>query len=184
MEAGVKQWVRRVRGALAMGVVWAMIWAPVAVLIGLIMDPDGSSDEMWPVIGAYPGFIGGVVFSVVLSIAARDRRFEELSVARFAGWGALAGAIVGSIPFTIGDPTSAVPLWFLAGTVIGSITLLSSLSAAGSLMLARRAERRQLLADPAGVYSSGHDEETDRRLAGVARDGAGAARGDRPQARG
>ena len=180
----MKQWARRVRGAVAMGLVWAMIWAPVAVVIGLVLDPDDSMDEMWVLIGAYPGFIGGVAFSIVLSIAARDRRFEELSVARFAGWGALAGALVGSIPFAIGDPTSAVPLWFLAATVIGSITLLSSVSAAGSLLLARRAERRELLADPAAVYSSGHDAETDRRLAGVARDGAGAARGDRPQARG
>ena len=180
----MKQWVRRVRGAVTMGFIWAMIWAPVALLIGLIIDPDGSMDEMWPLIGAYPGFIGGVVFSVVLSIAARHRSFEELSVARFAGWGALAGALVGSIPFAIGDPTSAVPLWFLAGTVIGTITLLSSVSAAGSLLLARRAERRELLGDPSGVYSSGHDEDTDRRLAGVARGGAGAARGDRPEARG
>ena len=95
----MKLLMRRVRGALLMGLVWALIWAPAAVLIGLIIDPDGSMDEMWPAIGAYPGFIGGVAFSVVLGIAARHRRFEELSLGKVAAWGALAGLLVGSIPF-------------------------------------------------------------------------------------
>ena len=147
----MKQWMRRVRGALLMGLVWALIWAPAAVLIGLIIDPDGSMDEMWPAIGAYPGFIGGVAFSVVLGIAARHRRFEELSLGKVAAWGALAGLLVGSIPFAIGDPTSAVPVWLLATVVIGSISLLTTVSAAGSLLLARRAERRELLGGPADV---------------------------------
>ena len=180
----MKQWMKRVRGALLMGLVWAMIWAPAAVLIGLVIDPDGSMDEMWLAIGAYPGFIGGVAFSVVLGIAARQRRFEELSLGRVAGWGALAGLLVGTFPFVIGDPTSAVPVWLLATVVIGSITLLTTVSAAGSLLLARRAERRELLGGAADVYYSGHDEETDKRRPAVARLGAGAPRGDRPQARG
>ena len=141
----MQKWLRRIRGALGMGLTWAVVWAPVAVLIGLLVDPDGSMDEMWIAIGAYPGFLGGVVFSIVLGSAARRRGLEELSLARVAAWGALAGLLVGTFPFTVGEPTSEVPLWLLASVVIGSITLLSAASAAGSLALARRAEKRDVL---------------------------------------
>ncbi|MGZ8413627.1 MAG: hypothetical protein ACXW05_12905 [Gemmatirosa sp.] len=126
-----------------MGLMWALVWAPVAVLLGVfVLDPDNSMDEMWPMVGAMPGFLGGVVFSIVLGIAARHRRFDELSIPRFAAWGALAGLLVGTLPFMLGTPTSALPLWMLAAVVIGPITLLSAVSAAGSLALARRAARR------------------------------------------
>src|SRR4051794_26810298 len=103
------KWLRRIRGALGMGLTWAVGWAVVAVLIGLAVDRDGSMDEMWPAIGAYPGFLGGVVFSVVLAIAARRRRLGELSISRVAAWGAAAGLLVGVLPFTIGTSTSELP---------------------------------------------------------------------------
>lgn len=138
-------WPRRVRAALAMGATWALAWAVVAVLASLVIDPDGSMDEMWPMVGALPGFLGGVTFSVVLGIAARRRRFAELSVRRFALWGGAAGLLVGLLPFAIGTPTSAVPLPILGGAVVGSITLLGAGSAAASLAIARRAERRDRL---------------------------------------
>lgn len=144
-EMAMKKWLRRIRGAVGMGLTWALVWAPVAVLIGIAIDPDGSMDEMWPAIGAFPGFLGGVVFSVVLAIAARRRRLEELSIARVAAWGAAAGFVVGVLPFTIGEPTSALPVWLLATVVIGSITVLSGLSAAGTLAIARMGVRRERL---------------------------------------
>ena len=143
----MKPWLRRVRGAVVMGLLWAAVWVPVAVVIGLAVDPDGSMDEMWPAIGAFPGFLGGVVFSIVLGIVGRRRRFDELSVPRFAAWGALAGLLVGLLPFVLGTPTSRIPLWQLMLVVVGPITLLSALSAAGSLALARKAQQRERVAD-------------------------------------
>jgi peptidoglycan/LPS O-acetylase OafA/YrhL len=145
-EVLVKKSLRRIRAALVMGLIWAVVWAPVAVVIGTtIVDPDDSMDEMWILVGAYPGFIGGVVFSMVLAFAARHRRFAELSMPRFAAWGAVAGLLAGALPFALGNPTSAVPLWLLACVAIGAITLLCAASAAGSLALARMAERREQL---------------------------------------
>ena len=140
----MKRWVKRVRAAVVLGLVWAAVWAPVAVLVGLIIDPDGSMDEMWVAIGAYPGFVGGVVFSIVLATAARRRTLAELSLPRVAMWGAAAGLLVGSLPFIFGTPAVGIPLWVLGATVIGSMTLLSAASAAGSLALARRGETREL----------------------------------------
>lgn len=162
----MKKWLRGIRAAVVMGLVWAVVWAPIGVLVGLIVDPDGSMDEMWFLIGAFPGFLGGVVFSIVLAIAARRRRFEELSLPRFAAWGALAGLLVGALPFMIGEPTSGVPLWLLAGSVTCSITLLSAVSAAGSLALARRAEGRALPHAGSGAFGATRARSEARELPG------------------
>ncbi|MDQ3997378.1 MAG: hypothetical protein M3303_10215 [Gemmatimonadota bacterium] len=146
----MKKWFRRIRGAVLMGLTWAVVWAPVAVLIGMIVDPDGSMDEMWVAIGAYPGFLSGVFFSAVLGIAGRRRRFNELSLSRFAAWGAVAGLLIGVLPFVVGDAN----IERLGVVVIGSITLLGAVSAAGSLALARKGENREVLdarADVAAV---------------------------------
>ena len=141
----MKSWLKRTRAALLMGLTWAVVWAVAAVIIGTtVIDPDNSMDEMWLAIGALPGFLGGIAFSVVLGFVGRRRRFEELSLPRVAAWGALAGLVVGSIPFVIGNPTSDVPIWLMGVAVIGSIAALSAASAAGSLALARKSEQRAL----------------------------------------
>ena len=156
----MKTWLKRIRSALVMGLIWAVVWAPVGVLIGMVVDPDNSMDEMWFLIGAYPGFLGGVVFAAVLGIAARHRRFEELSIGRCAAWGAAAGLLVGVLPFLLGSPTTETPLWLLALVTIGSFTLMSAASAAGSLALARMAEKRGAL----GVGEKAADvERVERR---------------------
>ncbi|HEX6369926.1 MAG TPA: hypothetical protein VF006_13485 [Longimicrobium sp.] len=160
----MKKWLRRIRGAVGMGLTWALVWGPVAVLIGMFVDPDGSMDEMWVAIGAYPGFLGGVVFSMVLAIAARRRSLHELSLSRVAAWGAAAGLLVGALPFMIGEPTSERSVWLLALVVIGSITVLSAVSAAGSLALARRAGKRALPGAGADAAELGAGGEARERL--------------------
>jgi hypothetical protein len=141
----MKKWLRRIRAAVTMGLLWAVPWAIVAVLIGWVVDPNEAMDEMWWVIGAYPGFLGGVLFSIVLSIAERHRSLGELSLRRFAAWGAAAGLVIGVLPFMLGTPSAAIDVARLATVVIGSFTLMSAASAAGSLALARRGEARELL---------------------------------------
>ena len=42
----MKQWFKRIGGALLMGLAWAAVWAPVGVLVGLAVDWDGSMEEM------------------------------------------------------------------------------------------------------------------------------------------
>ncbi len=142
-EVVMKKWLGRIGGAVLMGLTWAVVWAPVAVLIGLIVDPDGSMDEMWVAIGVYSGFLCGVLFSAVLGIAAGRCGFDELSLSRVGAWGAVAGLLVGVLPFLIGESTSERPPWLLCVVVIGSITLLSTVSTVGSALLSRYAARRQ-----------------------------------------
>jgi hypothetical protein len=138
------QWLKRVRGAVGTGVIWALAWAPVAVIVGTqIIDPDNSMDEMWFMVGALPGFLAGIVFSLLLSRLARSRTLSDLSIARTGMWGALAGAAIGVLPFVLGD-TGGRPWIALAAGVIGTFASVSALSASGSLALAQRAERREL----------------------------------------
>ena len=174
----MKQWLRRVRGAVGMGLTWALVWAPVAVLVGTqIVDPDNSMDEMGVMIGALPGFLSGVMFSAVLGIAAGRRRLDELSVARVGGWGAVAGMLIGILPFVLGKPEGGRPQWLLAGVVITSITLLGALSAAGSLALAQRAQTRPSLDRGASLDDAGLPEAEVQALLGgrVSPSGSGSA---------
>ena len=141
----MKKWLKRIRAAVLMGLTWAVVWLPLGPLLGLILDPDGTMDEPWLLVGVYPGFLAGVMFSMVLGIAARHRRLQELSVKKVAGWGAIAGLLIGSIPFVLGDQGPNVErVWLLPLVVISSVTLLSAVSAAGSLVLARKSETREL----------------------------------------
>jgi hypothetical protein len=85
----------------------------------------------------------GALFSIVLGIVGRSRRFDELSLPRFAALGALGGLLVSLIPAAmVGVGLSQIGredagLWTLTAVIIGPFTILSALSAAGSLMLAR-----------------------------------------------
>jgi hypothetical protein len=83
----MKKWLRRIRGAVGMGLTWAAGWAFVGVLIELLIDPNGSLVDVWVTALAIPGFLGGAVFSAVLRIAEGRRRFDELSLPRFGAWG-------------------------------------------------------------------------------------------------
>ena len=114
---------------------WALAWAPVAVLVGVtIVDPDNSMDEMWPAIGAYPGFLCGLLFSILLGVAERPHRVADVSVRRAAVWGALSGVLVSAIPGLVAEPRG-----LLSVSIIGSITLMSVLSAVASVLIARKA---------------------------------------------
>lgn len=139
----MRSWLKRVRGALLMGLTWAIAWAPIGLLIGFIVDRDGRMDEPWIAVGAFPGFFAGVMFSILLGIVGRRHRFEDFSIRRFAAWGAGAGLAMSVLPFLMGSANPALPAWFPA-VVIGSITVLGSASAAASLALARKAERQAL----------------------------------------
>lgn len=139
------QWLKRIGRAVGLGVAWAVVWAPIAVVIGTtIVDPDNSMDEMWAAIGAYPGFLCALIFSALLGIIERGRRLDQVSLGRAAAWGALAGIVVGVFPLTVGTPTSSVPLWQLGLSMIGSIALMSVLSAIGSVLVARLANKRHM----------------------------------------
>ena len=140
------KWLRRVRGALGMALAWAIIWAAVGGgIMELLVDPHGKILDMWPQTLAIPGFFGGLVFSGLLWVAEGRRKFEELSLARFAVWGAAVGLLLGALALGTGAARSVAPFWFRGAIILGPVALLSTLSAAASLTLARLAVRRHSL---------------------------------------
>ena len=152
-------WLRRIRGAIGMGLTWAVGWALAGVLFGvvsLILPPAATSgffrvfDAPLPAL-ALPGFIGGAIFSVVLGIAGRRRRFDELSLPRVAAWGAVGGLLLSLVPVLLvivglATPASDTGVWELTAVISAPLIVLSALSAAGSLLVARRARDRASVA--------------------------------------
>ena len=75
----MNKWLRRIRGAVGMGLTWAAGWAVAGLLIGAasILLPGLPWDSFFEVFDAplpalaIPGFFAGVFFSIVLGIAAR-----------------------------------------------------------------------------------------------------------------
>ncbi len=107
------------------------------------------------------GFVGGTAFSVVLSVAEGRRRFDEMSLLRFAAWGAVGSFLLALPLLLLVLEWGPLVDWFGVG---GVMALMGAGSAAGSLALARRADDRELLEHGADVADIGLTEEEKREL--------------------
>ena len=135
----MKKWLRRIRGAVGMGLTWALAWFGAGMVLLLIIGPD-AADVPFPLGFGMFGFFAGVMFSSVLGLVEGRRRFDQMSLPRFAGWGAVGGLLLSTIFVLVSDVGGGVLL------VLGPVFALSSAAcAAGSLALARMAEDRELL---------------------------------------
>lgn len=155
-------WLRRIRGAIGMGLTWALGWAAVGVLIGLVskLMPFVPLDWFFEVFDAplpalaVPGFFGGAFFSIVLGIAGRGRKFSELSLTRFTAWGALGGVLLTLFPLILVDEGPVVAAQGVGKTLLlamGPLVFLSAASAWSILKLARSSEKPE----PVAVASEG-----------------------------
>lgn len=146
----MRKWQKRIRGALGMGLTWAVAWFGAGAAIGLVFFGGGTLVELLAnsLLFAVAGMVGGTAFSGVLGIAERRRQFHELSLPRFAGWGAVGGLIVSVLLLSTGG--GAV---LTQALIAGVVTAMGAGSAAGSLVLARRASDRDSLTagDPTGM---------------------------------
>lgn len=97
--------LRKLRGVLSIGLTWAASWVVVGTALGLIVrviDPDsidpGEGIAMIRVFATI-GFISGVGFAGLLSVAESRKTILNLSLGRVALWGILGGAVV---PLVVG----------------------------------------------------------------------------------
>ena len=131
------KWMRRIRGAIGMGITWGIAWGIVGSVPRWLFG--FNADAPFPLIFGVLGFIGGVIFSVLLMLAEGRRGFDQLTLPRFAAWGAVGGFLLSGI-FTriaslgFGDVLAIVPTFAVA----------CAISASGSLALARRARMPEL----------------------------------------
>ena len=136
-EAIMRQWLRRIRGAIGIGLTWAVALGLVGGIPRWVLGIN--TDAPIPLLFGVFGFIAGVTFSGLLVLAEGRRRFDEMSLARFAGWGAAGGLLLSGIwasvaSLGLGDILAIAPAFSVACAACAS----------GSLALARRAERREL----------------------------------------
>ena len=116
--------------ALGAGLTWAFAWSVVGTSFVLLLG--GGLEAAVNMIEPFSlmGFIGGGAFSL------GRRRFDEMSLPRFAVWGAVGGLVLSVL--------TLLPGWGLTRQSLvaaGIAALLGAGSAAGSLALARRADR-------------------------------------------
>ena len=159
----MKKWLKRIRGAIGMGLAWAIAWFGAGIILLLVVG-FGAADVPFPIGFGVLGFFAGAAFSGVLATIEGRRRFDQMSLPRFAGWGAVGGLLLSGI-FVLGavlggDATLDV-------LVLGPVFALSGAGcAAGSLALARMAEDRELLDASADVGEAGLTEDEARELLG------------------
>jgi len=156
--------LRRIRGAVGNGVVWAGAWIVAKVaLLGAAAVAFGFTPPwaVWPsVVGsaAATGFISGVLFSGALALVNRRRSLSEIRPFRAGLIGLAAGttppvvqlAMAAALGFAL--PPSAIALSLGIGLVVGGG--LGAATAVGSLRLAQSAERKELSGgEPLGLNS-------------------------------
>jgi hypothetical protein len=139
-------WLQHFRRAFLIALTWGILWAPLGVITGVIVDPSDSLDEPWIALGAYPGFLCALVFCALLAIVDGRRRLDELPPPRVVAWGVLAGLLVMAPPMTglLGTPNMEHPFWQWRFAIVAAVVLLCSVSAVGAVLLARAANKRQV----------------------------------------
>ncbi|HWT03493.1 MAG TPA: hypothetical protein VN256_24800 [Pyrinomonadaceae bacterium] len=142
----MKKWGRRIRGAIGMGLVWGAAGSAAGFLLARV--PGFYSDLPFALLFAPLGFITGIIFSGILMVTEGRRGFDGMSLSRLAGLGAVSGLLLSGV-FVVGAALRGAALWgeFL---VFGpALAVAGAVCAAGSLAVARRAERREI-AGPSG----------------------------------
>lgn len=150
----MKKWLRPIRGAIGTGLTWAAAWfgAGMVMLLGLLITTGSTgADVPYPLGFGALGFVAGITFSVVLRLTEGRRRFDQMSLPRFAAWGGVGGFLFSAI-FVVGMTLAEGPSFLGNLVVLGPVFALAGAgSAAGSLALARRAEGDDLLASRENV---------------------------------
>ena len=136
-EMIMRKWLRRIRGAIGMGFTWAVAWSAAGFVLAVVTR--FQADAPFPLIFGVLGFTAGVIFSGFLALTEGRRRFDQMSLRRFAVWGAVGGLLLSALfakaaSLDWGDVLAIAPTFALASAVCAS----------GSLALARRAARREL----------------------------------------
>ena len=158
----MKRWLQRLRGVVGTALTWAAGWSVAGMLIGTTGLFGNLALIEYAIFGgvfAVLGFIGGAAFSVVLSVTEGRRRFDQMSLPRFAVWGAAGGALLELAMTALGQAGGGLATW-------GFFMLLGSGSAAGSLVLARRAEHKELLESGEDIAEAELSRDETRRIVG------------------
>lgn len=88
----MRKWLRPIRGAIGMGFIWAAAWFAVGSVPRWVLGIN--ADVPFPLLFGVLGFIAGVAFSGILVLTEGRRSLDQMSLPRFAGWGAMGGLLL------------------------------------------------------------------------------------------
>jgi len=148
----MRKGLRRVRGAIGMGFTWGVAWSAAGLVPRWVLG--FNPDAPFPIIFGVLGFFAGVTFSALLTLTQGRRRFDEMSLPRFAAWGAAGGLLLSAL-----FARAASLGWADVLMVAPTFAIASAVCASGSLALARRAVRQEL---PDGRAHAAEAELTDQ----------------------
>jgi len=151
------KWLRRIRGAIGMGFTWGAAWSGAGFVLAVVTG--FKADAPFPLIFGVLGFTAGVIFSVFIALTEGRRRFDQMSLPRFAAWGATGGIVLSAIfakaaSLDWGDVLLIAPTFAVACAVCAS----------GSLAVARRVARAELPAIRGDIAEVELTELEKRRL--------------------
>ena len=129
--------LRRIRGAIGMGLTWGAAWAAAGTVLAVVTR--FKADAPFPLIFAVLGFIAGVIFSAILALTESRRGFDQMSLPRFAVWGATGGLLLSAV-----FSKAASLGWGDVLVIAPTFAVACAACASGSLALARRAGLREL----------------------------------------
>jgi hypothetical protein len=162
----MKKWWRRICGAIGMALTWAAAWggAGTIMMLGFLVVTGSRPDAPFPLMFGVFGFVAGVIFSGVLGLAEGRRRFDQMSLPRFAAWGAAGGFLL-SATFVLAVSLAGDPAFLWNLVIVGPVFVVAAASsAAGSLALARRAHDRASLETTEDVTAVGRSEGEVRKV--------------------
>ena len=151
------KWLRRIRGAIGMGFTWGAAWSGAGFVLAVVTG--FKADAPFPLIFGVLGFFAGVIFSAFLALTEGRRRFDQMSLPRFAAWGATGGIVLSAVfakaaSLDWGDVLLIAPTFAVACAVCAS----------GSLAVARRVARAELPAIRGDIAEVELTELEKRRL--------------------
>jgi hypothetical protein len=133
----MRKLLRRVRGAIGMGFIWGAAWSVAGMMVAAAFR--FRADAPFPLIFGVLGFFAGVIFSAFLALTEGRRGFDQMSLPRFAGWGATGGLLLSAL-----FAKAASLGWGDVLTIVPTFAAACAVCASGSLAVARRAARREL----------------------------------------
>lgn len=156
-------WWRRIKAAVGNAVTWALGWTVFGVGLGAFMGfgiagiPFLAYVARLALTVGLAGFFAGGSFALVVGVMERKRTLADLKVGRMALWGALGGMALPSFALLsalVGGSMITVSAML---AVLGLTGVLGAGCSAGSLLLARRAERLELEAGALDELGAGSE---------------------------
>ena len=153
----MRKWLRRIRGAIGIGFTWGAAWSVAGLVLAAVTG--FKADAPFPLVFGVLGFSAGVIFAAFLALTEGRRRFDQMSLPRFAVWGATGGLLLSAV-----FAKAASLGWGDVLVIAPTFALASAVCASGSLAVARRAASRELPEIPGGIAAGELTDHEQRKL--------------------